>query len=303
MTSAFDIRTGFELELLTPPGTTRLELADRIAIDQRLAVELFDFISKVPLPVAATQSREALRTLILDLAEHHGAKVGPIAPDLTHVYLVHRAAKIVGTEGARFSVVHDNSLTGGERVAELVTTPLLRVELGALEAALASVRSWEGVSLPEGSALHVHVDAEPLREARTLFALTSLFSTHEGRLRTLLATSPKMTRAQPLPRKLVVALGNLAARRAPFEAVERAIGLYVSSRAFGLNLYNLVAKDPNKLTVELKLAAATLDFRRIVAIRELFVAMVGWALRAQGPSSTDLFDTIELAEEHRRVLC
>lgn len=211
--------------------------------------------------------------------------------------------------------MHDNTIAGGERVAELVSAPFSREELTFVDELVAELRSIRGSDpetsssgpeLPAGAALHVHVDGSRFEDPSSVFRLVRNHRAAEPVLRRLLRTGPSMKRARPLPAKLEVSLGTLAARGASFDAVRETIRRHAGSRAYGLNVFNLAERDPKKLTVELKLASATLDSGRIRAIRELFVAMVQCALRGDdtGPASDDdlWLQRLGLEPELRAVL-
>lgn len=256
----------------------RLALLERLAARLGGTVEPFEFPSKVPVPSGLSPA--ATIALIQDIARHHEAEVRSVSPDYRFFYLAHRAGRLRG--GAlELSVVHDNTLAGGERVAELVTAPLWRADLGALSAALEVIGAIDGVTTPDTAALHVHLDGAPFLEARALSRLIALFSRLEPALAVLTRTPPGLRRAAPLPRALVAELRA----ELSWSAVEALLRREIQHRGYALNLYNLIAQDPQKLTVELKLAGSTIDPARVVAIRELYVRL---ALVALGEGSLEL---------------
>lgn len=263
-----DLKTGIEIELLLPAGMGRFDLLDALASRFGGTVERFDFPSKIPVPSGLPPA--ATIALIQDIARHHEAQVRSISPDFRFVYLSHRAGRVNG-----LSVVHDNTLAGGERVAEIVSSPMLREDLPAFAQIVAFIRDIPGVEIPETAALHVHVDGTGFQESAALICLIEAFEAIEPALR---ASAPvALRRAATLPSALLVELRD----GVPWRDALRA---HVPSRAFALNLYNLIADEPHKLTVELKLAGATLDPAKVLALREMFVALAAGALAARlGP--------------------
>ncbi|MCK6546775.1 amidoligase family protein [Myxococcota bacterium] len=317
----FDLTTGLELELLLPEHLGRLALASDLADWADARLEIFPFVSKVPMPSAddvraaakpgtkRLEPAEATLALVQSIAEHHQAMLHSVSDAGDAFYLIHRAGRLVADDGTvLLTIVHDNTIAGGERVAELVTPPLARARLPWLVDLLHMLAEIPGIVIPESGALHVHVDGRPFREVRALTSLVELYVAAEPVLRAVLATPDSFRAAQPLPSALLPALRELAAKDAPFDDVKALLARRIRDRRHGLNLYNLHEDDDAKLTVELKLARGTLDAARVVAIRELFVACAGWALahagQAPGAIATRdaLFERVELAAEHRATL-
>lgn len=270
------LTTGIEIELLLPEGMGRLDLLDLLAARFSWTVEPFLFPSKVPVPEAPT-ARETLAR-IEDIARHHQARVHSVAPDYRHFYLVHRAGRIRDARGElQLSVVHDNTLPGGERVAEVVTRPFREEELPWLDALLGALGGVEGVTLPPQAALHVHADGAAFQDASRLARLVELYGEEEAELRAFARTPEVFKRAKALPEALAAELR----RTYTWDAAAAVLRAHVPDRGFGLNLYNLIAGEPNKLTVELKLAAASLDPARVRAVRARFLDLLERALRAR----------------------
>ncbi len=271
----FDCATGLELELVLPKGATRLDLLEALAKALGGSVEPFDFLTAVPLPEAA--SPEELSALIESTRRHHQAREARLSDGV--FVLAHRAGVVLTSTGEPIlSVVHDNTLNGGERVAEIVTVPFTRDGMPFIAEICRLLAAIDGVSLPEGAAVHVHADATQVMAAKPIARLVTLYETYEPTLRAWCKTSKKMKSAGPLPVKLADELRALASRAASYEAVVAVLRTHVKHSRYGLNLNNLANQDPNKHTVELKLPSATLDAERVSALRELFVAMVGFAV-------------------------
>lgn len=255
----------------------RLALAETLAADHGATVERFIFPSKIPVPSVGDAA--ATIAIIQDIARHHEAHVQSVSPDYRWFYLAHRAARLTAVDGSWLcSIVHDNTLAGGERVAELVTRPLLRADLPWLESVVARLAAIDGCVVPESGALHVHLDGRAFCSAEVLARLVRTWLARETELRELAGTTAAMRRAGPLPEALAPALEALARCGATWDQARAELARHVTSRSFGLNLYNLVENDPQKLTVELKIARGSLDPARVIAIRELAVALAQFVL-------------------------
>lgn len=269
-----DIKTGIEIELLLPEGTTRLDLLDHLAARLGGTVERFDFPSKVPVPSGLPPP--ATLALIHDIARHHQAEVRGVSPDFRFFYLAHRAGRLRGSP-LELQLVHDNTLAGGERVAELVTAPFHRGDLPALADVVRLIGAIDGVTIPDTAALHVHLDGAPFLEARALIRLIELFTAQAADLAARTRMPSGLRRAQPLPPGLRAALHE----RMSAAEVQATLRQHIPTRGHALNLYNLAAGEPEKLTVELKIAGSTLDPAQVIEVRELFVDLGLRALAAR----------------------
>jgi len=276
------LSTGLELELLLPSGMTRLDLLSKLQPLVGGAVDPFDFPSKVPVPhqAGAGLADEAANAAVLAamqaVAEHHQARLHSISPDARFFYLSHRCGRLVDAEGATLlEVVHDNTIAGGERVAEVITPPLMPEQvpwLGELVEALAAI---DGVAVPPRSALHVHVDGRPFCEAEPLARLVSIYLDHQVTLRRWLRTPPGLHADRPLPGGFLRALQQAVGRE--WEVARPSLARQLHDKRAGLCLYNVVHGVADKLTIELKLAGGSLEADRVLAVRELFLRL---ALRA-----------------------
>lgn len=289
---ADSLNTGLELELLLPVGMGRLEL---LALLQPIVggrVESFEMPSKVPVPLQAAAGLEgdaatsALMAAMQDVARHHQARLHSIAPDARHFFLAHRCGRLVDAQGScLLSVVHDNTIAGGERVAEVVTPPFGPDRLGWLRGLVESLAAIPGIALPEAGALHVHVDGRCLCDAAALARLVALYLRLETRLRRWLRTPATARSAQPLAAALLPALQQIAGQSWP--EARAALAPLVRDRGCGLNLYNLLHQVDDKFTVELKLAAASLDPDWVLAVRALFLRLVAMACDSRLDLSCD----------------
>jgi len=284
--STFDLRTGLEIELLLPEGSTRLRLLNRLAERLGAELEIFPFFSKVPVPivvgVGGKRSAELSLALIQDVARHHGAKVHAVSPDLRYFYLAHTAGRLIQSGKELLRIVHDNTLAGGERVAEIVTAPLFRSELDLVDEVLETVSEIGDVEAPPGAGLHVHLDGAQFFHVGRLRALVAAYLHFEPALRSLVRTPPGLRRARALPPSLVSELASLP-EETPWPEAAQVILRHVHDRSFGLNLYNLALAVPTKPTVEFKIAASTADAAKVIEVRELYVRLAAFALSGGDP--------------------
>ncbi|MFH1810789.1 MAG: amidoligase family protein [Pseudomonadota bacterium] len=277
------LTTGIELELLLPPGMTRMDLLERLRAFTGGQVQPFEFPSKVPVPHPARAGLEgeaaiqACLAAMQDIAAHHQARLHSIRPDGQFFYLSHRCGRLVDEHGMTLlEVVHDNTLAGGERVAEVITPPLAPEQADWLAALIAQLAAVPGIEVPPRAALHVHVDGKALCDAETLARLVALYLDHEALLRRWLHTPTGLHADRRMPHALLRSLH--AGVGQPWEQVRPTLARALPDNCCGLNLYNLAHDRRDKLTVELKLAAASLDPAWVLAVRALFVALVELAL-------------------------
>jgi len=112
-----------------------------------------------------------------------------------------------------------------------------------------------------------------------LWRLAAIYARHERLLKRWLRTPPGFQSARPLPPAVITLLE--AGRAQPVATLLPTLRRLLVDTRCGLNLYNVAHQRADKPTVELKLAAATLDPERALAVRALFVAMVQWTMGGQ----------------------
>lgn len=160
-----------------------------------------------------------------------------------------------------------------ERPCELVTPPLgadLAARLGEL---VATAREL-GFTVPREAALHIHFDAKRLRDARVFAALIRFFGRHSEALKDLVGTNPSCRRLGHWPPALVA-----TAQAADFptlawdQAAERLRATELSKYC-DFNVMNIVLAPPDKDTFEVRILPVSLDLQVLLAIAELFEAML-----------------------------
>ncbi|WP_323132651.1 amidoligase family protein, partial [Kineococcus indalonis] len=109
-------------------------------------------------------------------------------------------------DGAGASIALAAPLPGErERPCEVVTPPLERDHLAALEALLAPARAL-GFTVPAEAAVHLHLDAAPFRDVAAFRGVVRLFGPWGAGLRHLLGTNPACRRlGAPAPQLVELA--------------------------------------------------------------------------------------------------
>lgn len=157
-----------------------------------------------------------------------------------------------------------------ERPCEVVTPPLTQDHGVALEALLAPARDL-GFTVPVEAAVHLHVDAAPLREVPTFANLVRLFSAWRGPLRAALGTNPRCRRLAPLP-EAVVALA--AQPPQTWEALCAAVAPAGLTKYADVNLTALVKPRAEKDTVEVRVLPGALHAEDVLQRAALVEALL-----------------------------
>lgn len=292
------LTTGLELELLLPVGKSRIDLLAYLASWSGWTLQPFDFASKLPVPrpVAAMNGAEhrdpvgSILAQMQDVADHHQARLQCISDDGRYFFLAHPAGHLLDDKGAiRLSVVHDNTIAGGLRVAELITAPMAQDSDLDLARLIETVGQFLGITVPARSALHVHVDGAAFCAPAPLLRLVQLYNRFAPLLRRWLRSPDNLLQARPLPPVVESTLRNFEQRS--WAATQHALRPLIADRGYGLNLYNLLHPHPDKLTVEVKIAGGSLDPAWIVAARRLVLNLAHLALQINQalPTSQDAF--------------
>ena len=161
---------------------------------------------------------------------------------------------------------HFIHLTQGFAVEDADGRPLAR-----LEELLAPARQL-GFTVPAEAAVHLHVDAEPLRDVHTFANLVRLFSAWRGRLREALGTNPRCRRLAPLPTAVVELVRDGVPHRWP-DLCAAVSGLGLTKFA-DVNLTALVAPRAVKDTVEIRCLPGSIDADAVLARAELVESLL-----------------------------
>ncbi|WP_198954490.1 amidoligase family protein [Kineosporia sp. R_H_3] len=310
------LRTGFELELLAPRGTSRADLAAEVAARCGGTVRRFFHTDSEPSLVPGmgwfihlTPGFEVLGpdgaprcrlvddiTLRADLDRRAPARPGwyrVLGDEPRLMRLVHRLADpqapreavldplaavfgvaprlagdvVVVDDTAGATVAMAAPMPGErERACEVVTPPLTADHAAHLDALLAPARDL-GFTVPVEAAVHLHVDAAPLRVPATFANLVRLFSAWREPLRAALRTNPACTRLAPLPDAVVAyAAGPLAPDWETLRAAVAPMGL---KKYADVNLASLVTPRAEKDTVEIRCLPGMLGTEEVVAAAAL----------------------------------
>jgi hypothetical protein len=194
----------------------------------------------------------------------------PLAEVLDPVAEVFGTGVVAGPAGIRKVADRDGATVAmaaplpGERhrPAEVVTPPLVEDHAGVLAGLLGEARRL-GFTVPREAAVHLHVDAPPLRSPRALANLVTLWGPWGGALRRLLGTNPACRRLAPPPPELVALVPRLRELRSWPEAVEAVSGVKLTKFA-DLNLTALVAAPAVKDTVEVRVLPGALTADEVI---------------------------------------
>lgn len=171
-----------------------------------------------------------------------------------------------------------------ERGCELITPPLTD-ELPERIATLLDVAVGFGCTIPVEGAIHVHLDAAPLRSAAAVTRLIAWYHAWGPALKRLVRTNPRCRRLGPWPDALLAVVRDPAFAELPWEAARAALKVPGLTKYCDLNLTNLVNQVADKHTVELRIfpvwgaadpIVAAVDLFEAVARRALLPAPVPW---------------------------
>ncbi|WP_337061282.1 amidoligase family protein [Kineococcus sp. G2] len=313
-------RTGVEVELLAPRGSSRRHLAEELArrcggsvravfhadsetsatagverfwhltpgfevlgADGALRCRLVDDTtitadldpSAAPRPGwyrVLTDDARLLRLVAAhtDPAEGIGSVLEPVARLFgTRVAAVGAVFRV--DDGAGASVAMAAPLPGErERPCEVITPPLERDHLAALEALLAPARE-AGFTVPAEAAVHLHLDAVPFRDVEAFRGVLRLFGPWREGLRALLGTNPACRRLGPPPAALV-ALGER--RWDGWGELHAAAAATAPSKFCDVNLTHVLGTRPGPPTLEVRVLPGCADGRAIVARAALVEALL-----------------------------
>jgi hypothetical protein len=304
------LRTGFELELLAPAGSSRQVLADELArrcggsvrrvwhsdSEPSLVPGMGRFLHATQgFTVLAADSVE-LCTLVDDITIVADLDVRAPAPPGWHRLLTDDArllrlltlhadpsapveqalepvARIFGTPVEQVGPAWRLSDSAGatialaarasgqrERPCEIVTPPLPQDHLAVLQSLLAPAREL-GFTVPVEAAVHLHVDAAPFREVTAFGNVVRLFSWWREALWELLGTNPRCQRLSPLPPALLDLLDRPWESWGLLAAEARTCGL---TKFADVNLVKVVALDPDRHTLEIRVLPGALDGADVV---------------------------------------
>lgn len=155
---------------------------------------------------------------------------------------------------------------GRERPCEIITPPLAADHAYSLERLLVPAREL-GFTVPQEAAVHLHVDGAPFRRPEAFANLVRLFAYWREALWAVLNTNAACRRLAPLPEALVEFVeaslpdANEGARWARLQEVARAAGV---TKYADVNLSQLVAENPVRDTVEVRILPGDIDGHAIV---------------------------------------
>jgi len=187
--------------------------------------------------------------------------LGPLA-DLFGVAAEHVEGIVRVDDGEGSTITMAAPLPGEcERPCEVITPPIDRDHRARLHTLLAAARDL-GFTVPAEAAVHLHVDAAPLREVATFANLVRLFSDWREPLRAALGTNPLCRRLAPLPPAAVQFVAD--GLPADWERLCAGVAGLGLTKYADVNLTRLVAPRPVGDTVEIRCLPGSIDPDRIV---------------------------------------
>lgn len=203
---------------------------------------------------------------LLRLAERHCNAEVPLESVLTPLAALFGTApedhpggmvRVVDAHGA--SVAIGAPLPGErERPCEIVTAPITRDHEATIEALLADARTL-GFTLPHEGATHLHFDAAPMRNARAVARLITLYETQHGALRSFAKSNPACVRTGGWPPELSRLIRSPEFQTLDWDAARAQLAQTGLRKWCDINLANLVNAPADKDTVEFRIFPATLD--------------------------------------------
>ncbi|MGW2093671.1 amidoligase family protein [Promicromonospora sukumoe] len=177
----------------------------------------------------------------------------------TRVELMGRAARVNDASGATIAVAMPLP-AGRERPCEVITPPVTEDHGRVLDGLLTPARDL-GFTVPAEAAVHLHLDGGPFRRPGAFANLVRLFGHWREPLWAALGTNEACRRLAPLPVELVRLVERDDQSWGELAAAARGIGL---TKYADVNLTPLVAPDPVRDTVEVRILPGALDASDIV---------------------------------------
>ncbi len=176
------------------------------------------------------------------------------------------AARVNDASGATVAVAMVLP-AGRERPCEIITPPFDSGHARALERLLAPAREL-GFTIPQEAAVHLHVDGAPFRRPDAFANLVRLFGYWREVLWAALDTNNACRRLAPLPEALMDFVegplqeaSDSAASWVRLQEVARSAGV---TKYADVNLTQLVAENPLRDTVEVRILPGDIDGHAIV---------------------------------------
>ncbi len=284
---------GLELELLAPPGKTRIDLARALAKQAGGALRLsFKYHGQGVLPDGRPDCHltPAARVMV------KGKWFASVVDDPTIVDDLDAAGeplRIARTDDVRIALWIERHCAGnfealkktfeateeedgfvdpwGQplvrwhevsaerlRVAEVVLRPLDRKELAPTLKRVMKLANSEGFTVPAEGAIHAHYDAEPFRTTPALRRLVLKWSEERDRWIKKLKPNPRCRKLGPFPPD-VVRVAREATDDLPFSTLAAGMILGGLHRAIDVNVLGVVERYPKQPTVEVRCLPGSLD--------------------------------------------
>lgn len=290
-------RVGLELELLTPPRRTRVDVATALARRLNGRVEYgFKYFSEgrltdgrplcqLSLAARIVDHAGVLATLVDDNTLRDGLSKRPLTPALRATDEL-RLALLIERQGwspsperrlDRLKELFGGVLDGGtlldaaghplvvtlkepaswQRVCEVVTRPVNRPERRRLVRAILDVTRDQGCTVPRSAALHAHYDAAPWRSVRALSALILRHASDRERWWHVLEPNPACKKLAPFPAPVVRLAHD--PKGVGFKTFAAALSLAGARKECDLNICGVIEPHPRQPTLEVRCLPMSLD--------------------------------------------
>jgi hypothetical protein len=164
-----------------------------------------------------------------------------------------------------------------ERPCELITPPLTTEHAYRLRFLLDTAKEL-GFRIPHEAAIHMHFDAEKLRDTRIFCRLIRVLQAYGPQLKRMVGTNPNCMRLGSLPKPLFKLTQDRHFHTLGWpDARERLMELPLTKYC-DFNVMNFVHDIPGKTTFEVRILPGTLDTSQIVEQAHLFESILDWCV-------------------------
>lgn len=162
-----------------------------------------------------------------------------------------------------------------DRPCELITEPLDNDHFAKLDSLLEAARQLN-FGIAKESAIHLHFDAEPLRNARALSRLAQIVRMHRMSFRKLVDTNENNTRLGTWHKSIMTGLKQSKFIHLDWPQVQEEASNWKLSKYVDFNIMNLLTDVVDKDTVEVRILPGLIDTDAIISRAALFSGLMHW---------------------------
>lgn len=171
-----------------------------------------------------------------------------------------------------------------ERPCELISEPISSDHRATLHRLLGPAHEL-GFLVPQEAAVHIHFDANRIRQAPVFRRLVQLVARFGPRLRQLVETNPRCVRLGPPPPGLAAIVETPDFDGLDWQAAVARLSEIEFSKYVDFNLLNVVADVPGKATMEVRILPGSMDPDLIVDQACLFAAILDHCRQPTDPAA------------------